>query len=525
MMKKICFIAAALLMGSSLSGFTTNSPPVYLRSPTSPTNKPNQNFYGDSTQQVHGEFGNQSRPVSPVVSRPVSPVDNGSRSGTDSDGSLGHPYVIREAVSTEALRNIEQVSKISNALKMLRSDRYGPIVQLDRSQKFSDIFNKENIEDFIKGQINNSFFQLLSQMGGKIKDQPNDEQIKVVQEICTNPSGITILEGVPGAGKTSGALKWIVGIFNSVNPNSSIYVSAPNAGGMKAAHDDFGSDPVVKDGIFPMEKLLDHSTTLANDAFVIVDECYLMNRDQLQKLLALATAKNWRLLLTGDSLQNLPQDNNVYGLFPGIKPSYLSASFRALTAKERNFVTIVQNNSIDPTKRSKAMETGLRYLYGNSEFGNMERYLIKAKNNFSFFRPDPLGHLTHIKAAAAWAKFNLDTTPEKNTMIVAHQSDIDEVKDELKSLGVTENDVNKIVKTSLESQGGKAHHVALILNKQLTQAEIYVALSRQTQDSVVIASIGNNLHENTPRKNNPRENNPQSFAHPDDAIDFPYSSQ
>ena len=322
---------------------------------------------------------------------------------------------------------------------------------------------------------------------------PSKDQLEVIKKVVTAPSKITVVEGVPGAGKTSGVLNWVVLFVKSFAQGKKIYVSAPNDGGMKAVNGDFSKNKEVE--IYNLQQLIDMD--LESDAFIIIDECYMMNRAQLKNFLAKANLKNWRVLFTCDSQQNLPQDS-IYALFSDIPTFHLTTSFRAKKMEEREFVKVY--GEARKLNDSDAMKKALSILYKHqpdydylgdalAKIADMQGCLVGINNIFLSFEPTKTGQDAHILATANWVEYYKNKGELGDIMIVVDESDKDSVRNELVKKGIDDLTIGSILKTSSASQGAGAKHVAIVLSKNMTESDIYVALSRQKEDVLVFVPI------------------------------------
>lgn len=168
---------------------------------------------------------------------------------------------------------------------------------------------------------------------------PQEQHVKAIKKILSSTIPIVLFEGVPGSGKTASALTWIVATLHELGKK--VYTTAPNAGGYAALQGDFKKTPeVVKSFGDVLGGKIDQG------AFLIIDEVYMTSLSDFQKLLEVASKHNLKLIFSGDSQQNLPAVVPIVGILDLLPIVHLYESNRASSDEHKKFAGIAARNSI-----------------------------------------------------------------------------------------------------------------------------------------------------------------------------------
>jgi hypothetical protein len=421
----------------------------------------------------------------------------------DESPKLSRSRSVLAGDSERAMDNIRNVDALKRKVVGFMADDRPAIVPTSASEDFFATFTLENLKQYLKSSEplpDGVFSDLLQKLGVHREGfPPTEKQFAALTEILKNNKPAFVLEGVPGAGKTSSVLVWVVNFIRSFNPSQKVYITAPNEGGQKAIQSDFKSfidnNSVHFFDIKNNSKIHD----LDDNSFLIIDECYIMDRETLSSLMSVAKEKHLTILFTGDSLQNLPSEKSIFGFLKELPSAALTESFRARQSEEQTFAAIVSERFKEPKTRKTAIPSALRYLYNHANrldklFKEFSPMIISAHNSFYGIEVTPENLTNDFNAAAQLAaslKAGLiqKDALAKNLMIIVQSDEKDVVKDALLRKNFTETEISSILKTSRESQGAAAENVIILMNKRMTQSEIYVGLTRHKQEVFILIPV------------------------------------
>lgn len=155
---------------------------------------------------------------------------------------------------------------------------------------------------------------------------PDEKQLVILNEwfaALKQPANksLHLIEGVPGSGKTAGILVQFIHTFYEYSKTSTVkprmFFSAPNAAGMNALQGDLGyreGTLGVAKSILTIDEL--KKVTFEKNDIIIIDEIYTISLKDFQAIADAAATKGAVLILSGDSLQNLPNQPSIMGMMP-----------------------------------------------------------------------------------------------------------------------------------------------------------------------------------------------------------------
>lgn len=213
----------------------------------------------------------------------------------------------------------------------------------------------------------------------------NENQRETISQTlkALDKKSFSLIEGVPGSGKTSAVLIQLVLGMTLVNPKVKVYGTAPNIAGQGALKKDFGeaqkSAPQNGAPAFPnveilaWDQLASGKVEVAKNSVLIVDEVFTSSISDFSKIVTYCHQNNIVVILSGDSEQNLPYSPSIVGMvdFDGM----LVNSRRAKNTKMSEFpkmfmeATIQQNRSSFP--EALKLFQDVTYFGNNNDMENM----------------------------------------------------------------------------------------------------------------------------------------------------------
>jgi len=205
---------------------------------------------------------------------------------------------------------------------------------------------------------------------------PQAQHTKAIKAILKATKPLVLFEGVPGSGKTASALTWIISTLRTLGHQ--VFATAPNAGGYAALQGDFKKTPEVVKGFADVLK-----GNLPNGCFLVVDEVYLTAITDFVKLVKVAKKKKIKLIFSGDSLQNLPNTLPIVGLLDPLPIVHLYESNRASDEQQRQFAGRVVQEGL-----AKAMGNFKDFIFVVPGSSIVDRATSKALEALDKTKPD-----------------------------------------------------------------------------------------------------------------------------------------
>jgi Ti-type conjugative transfer relaxase TraA len=240
------------------------------------------------------------------------------------------------------------------------------------------------------GLSNKDSFKPTQELMESARDSLSQEQYTALSELITSTSGLNILRGRAGVGK-SHVLRKLATIAKANNIN--VIGLAPTHKAKEAlAADGFGHTDTIKGMLF---KLANSRFSLPKNSLLIVDEAGMIGNDDYSELLRVAATRRCSVILSGDERQLASvQRGGMFEVFAGIYGSSTIFDIKRQTTswgKEvaqsfasgevaRGVTILEQEQRIKRQENSSESMQSLLADWNNSEVAVSDRLILAVKN-------------------------------------------------------------------------------------------------------------------------------------------------